>query len=89
MSKPKKPSFDDMDSFVKAPPKPEPQPKEVESPRPSSKVGRPKVNKYPTDASLTIRLPRDIHKQLKRLSVELEKPMAEIVVDSVMRFLKE
>ncbi len=87
----KKPTFDDMDSFVKnkkIATKSVPAKKSVKPKQTQKKAGRPKVNIYPTETKLTVSLPKDIHKNLKLKAVEMERPMAEVIVTALKQYLK-
>jgi hypothetical protein len=52
------------------------------------KTGRPKKNPFDEDKKLTIRVPGNIHRQLRFAAVDLDKPMVEIVVDALIKHLK-
>lgn len=55
--------------------------------KPPAKMGRPKQNPHAEDKKLTIRVPADLHRQLRYASVDLDKPMVEIAVDALIAYL--
>ena len=55
--------------------------------KPSAKMGRPKQNPHAEDKKLTLRVPADLHRKLRYASVDLDKPMVEIVVDALIAYL--
>ena len=57
-------------------------------PTSDKKTGRPKKNPFDEDKKLTIRVSGSIHRQLRFASVDLDKPMVEIVVDALIKHLK-
>ena len=54
---------------------------------PPVKIGRPKQNPHAEDKKLTIRVPAELHRNLRYASVDLDKPMVEIVVDALIAYL--
>ncbi len=52
-------------------------------------LGRPKKNPYADEKKLTIRMPESLHRQLRFASADTGKPMVEIAVDSLIRYLAE
>ncbi|MBF0518518.1 MAG: hypothetical protein HQK92_02205 [Nitrospirae bacterium] len=88
MRKKIKPSFEDMEKFVNAPASPRENTIKNEADLPNKRIGRPKINKYETDVKLTLSLPKNIHKSLKLKAVDLERPMAELIVTAVKEYLK-
>ena len=53
----------------------------------STSTGRPKLNPYAEEKKLIARIPEDIHDKLKHLSIDLKKPMVELVVDALIDLL--
>lgn len=62
---------------------PEVQPKK----RVKSTGGRPRLNPHAQDKKLTIRIPEELHRQLRMASADQGKPMTEISVDALIRHL--
>lgn len=62
---------------------------EVVKPERKKKLGRPKLNPYEDGKRLTIRLPEEVHIQLKIASAHSGKPMTEIAVDGLIKELKK
>ena len=92
MNKTKKPSLSDMNHFInKTEPRKATEKKVTartnSSVKKGGKVGRPKMNKYATEAPLNVKIPKDIHKELKLASVKKGRPMVEIIVDAVKQHL--
>ena len=52
-------------------------------------LGRPKKNPYADEKKLTIRMPEALHRQLRFASADTGKPMVEIAVESLIRYLVE
>lgn len=52
-------------------------------------LGRPKKNPYSDEKKLTIRMPEALHRQLRFASADTGKPMVEIAVDALIRYLVE
>jgi len=55
----------------------------------SARIGRPKQNPHAEDKKLTIRVPAQLHRKLRYASVDLDKPMVEIVVDALIAYLAD
>ena len=53
----------------------------------SKTIGRPKKNPYGDDKRLTLRMPGDLHRRLRYASVDLDKPLVEIVLDALVEHL--
>ncbi len=51
--------------------------------------GRPKKNPYLEEKKLTIRMPERLHRQLRFASADTGKPMVEIAVDALIKYLIE
>lgn len=49
--------------------------------------GRPRLNPHAQDKKLTIRIPEELHRQLRMVSADLGKPMTEISVDALIKHL--
>ena len=56
---------------------------------PKKQLGRPKKNPYAEEKKLTIRMPENLHRQLRFASADTGKPMVEIAVDALIRYLVE
>ena len=53
--------------------------------KPASRaMGRPKLNPYAEDKKVIARVPEDVHDKLKHLSIDLKKPMVELVVEALI-----
>jgi hypothetical protein len=57
-------------------------------PKQQVKTGRPKLNPYPAEKKITMLIPADVHRQLRLASADTGKPMTEIAIDSLKKYLR-
>ena len=52
-------------------------------------LGRPKKNPWPVDNKLTVYVPKEIHRALQWKSTKDEKPMVQLVTESLIKSLED